>query len=102
MKPDKWMQGMESEVEHAADAIWAHETRQAVQREKWKQVGLTAFATLLVFQLTTLIPVGFYLLGVRSSTVYSVVMDNQEFVLFVSLVMWLGRRRLPLWPMLVG
>jgi len=99
MKPDDWTKAMQSEAEHASDVDWILETRRALRRERFKRVGLTALATLLIFQVMSLVSAGFSLAGIRSNIVYGVVVNTQEFVLIGGLAVWLGRRHLPLWPL---
>lgn len=99
MKPDDWLKGMENEAANAEDVAWVGETRRTLRREYLKRIGITALVTLLVFQLLTLIPAGLYLTGVRSDTVFSVVSNTQEFIFITGLAVWLGLRRLPLWPL---
>lgn len=99
MKPDDWTYGIENEAASVNDAVWAEEARRTLRREHLKQLGLTALATLLVFQLLTLIPASLDLSGVRFGTVYSVLSNTQELIFITGLALWLGRQRLPLWPM---
>lgn len=68
---------MESEASSVSDVVWVKEMRQAVRRERLKQVGFTALATLLIFQVMSLITAGLYLAGIRSNVVYSMVVNTQ-------------------------
>lgn len=100
MKPDDWVRAMESEAISVSDVVWVKEMRQTVQRGRLRQMGHTALASLLVFQMMELILPGFYLAGLRSDQ-FTLMSSASASLLVTGLCFWLGRRGWVLWPMIV-